>query len=111
MAHLLHHFHVRKRVHRKLEKYPHPDRLKRFLDRLIYFVVFAAPFATIPQVYKIWIGQDAAGVSLIAWFSYILICLVWLVYGILHKEKPIIFANTGYIIVNILVFLGTLIYG
>ena len=44
-----HHFHVRKRVHKNLEKYPHPDKWKNFLDRFIIFIAMFGPIMTLPQ--------------------------------------------------------------
>ena len=44
MTEAIHHYHKRKRVHKKLEKYPHPDKFKRFFDKLIYFIGVFGPY-------------------------------------------------------------------
>jgi len=106
----LHHFHKRKRIHQKHEPYPHPNKLKRFIDKFIYVVSIIGMVFTIPQITKIWIGKTAAGVSLISWVSYLFGAVFWLAYGILHKEKPIIFSYSIWILLEISIILGILVY-
>ncbi len=106
----LHHFHVRKRIHQKYEKFPHPNKLKRIVDKLIYGITFFGIIMTLPQLQKIWLEHNAAGVSALSWSAYSIASAFWLTYGILHREKPIIFANFFYLILNSLVVVGTLIY-
>ena len=107
----LYHYHIRKRIHQKYEEFPHPDKLKRTMDKIIYVVVILGPLMNIPQLFKIWYYKDASGVSVVSWFGFSIFSAVWLFYGILHKEKPIIFMNIGLIIVQILIAVGALIYG
>ncbi len=106
-----HHKHIRKRVHQNLEEYPHPDRLKNSVDKLVYIAGFFGLAMTIPQVAKIWIGQNASGVAVESWISYLFIGIVMIAYGILHKEKPLIVTYTCWIIFYVLIIVGTLFYG
>ena len=106
-----HHFTIRKRVYQKHEPYPHPDKFKRFFDKIIYLVGIVGPVMTIPQLMKIWIDKNAQGVSAISWMAYLLTAICWMAYGIIHKEKPIILTYVFWIILDILVVVGTLIYG
>ncbi|MBI2151364.1 hypothetical protein HYU21_01405 [Candidatus Woesearchaeota archaeon] len=57
------------------EKYPHPKPLFRFIDHLMIIMAVAAPLATVPQIYKVWIEQNTQGVSLLSWGMYSLIGL------------------------------------
>ena len=107
----LHHAHKRKRIEQKHENYPHPDKLKRFMDRAIYVVGIFGPIMTIPQLANIWIYKNAAGVSLISWTAYLITALFWLIYGIIHKEKPIILTYSIWILLDILIVAGILMYG
>jgi|TARA_Y100000034_G_scaffold33959_1_gene41619 MtN3 and saliva related transmembrane protein len=104
------HFHLRKRIHQKKEKYPHPKKSKRIVDKAIYFVAIIGPLMNIPQLMKIWVDKNATGISIISWVGFALTAFVWLIYGILHKEKPIILANIMYIILQIGIIVGALIY-
>lgn len=107
----LHHFYKRKRIHEKHEPYPHPQKFKRIMDKLIYVVGIVGPIFTLPQLFKIWIGKNATGVSAISWFTFFIAALFWLIYGIAHKEKPIIFVYGIWAVLDFLIFLGTLLYG
>lgn len=106
-----HHLHVRKRIYKKHERYPHPDKLKRYFDEAIYVVAILGPVTNIPQFLKVWIYKDASGVSLISWTGFSILSVVWLVYGILHKEKPIIITNIFLIWINAAIALGAFLYG
>lgn len=105
-----HHFHKRVRIHQKHEPYPHPNKWKNLMDRLIYFVAAFGIIMTIPQVARVWFEQNAAGVSAVSWFAYTLTSMFWLTYGIMHKEKPIIFTYFLWVIMNLLVAVGALLY-
>ena len=107
----LHHFHKRKRIYKKKEPYPHPDRLKRVMDRLIYLVGIMGPVMTIPQLMQIWVERTAAGVSPISWGAYLIVALFWVMYGIIHKEKPIIIIYSAWVVLDIFIVAGTLLYG
>jgi len=110
MDKVLHHLHKRKRIYQRHEQYPHPDALKRFVDRVVYAVGILGPLTGLAQVTKIWIHKDASGVSMILFGSSALFSIVWIVYGILHKELPITMMYILWFIVNSLVVVGTLLY-
>lgn len=107
----LHHFHRRIRIHQKHEPYPHPDKWKRFMDKAIYVVSIFGPIMTIPQVKIIWIDKNASSISVISWIAYLIAAIFWLIYGIMHREKPIIFLNIIWIFLQLSIIVGTLIYG
>lgn len=66
---------------------------------------------TIPQLTKIWVEKNASGVSAVSWGAYLVTAIFWLLYGILHKEKPIIFTYSAWIVLEILIVIGTITYG
>ncbi|HLG23757.1 MAG TPA: SemiSWEET family transporter [Candidatus Nanoarchaeia archaeon] len=107
----LHHLHLRKRIHQKHEEYPHPEKWKRIVDRLAYVSIVFGIVMTLPQVWKIFGSQNAQGVSAPSWGAYTINSAFWLAYGIMHKEKPIIFANVAFLFLNGLVFMGAVMYG
>lgn len=107
----LHHRHLRKRIYVNLEKYPHPDFFKRALDVMVYVVGFLGPAFTIPQIWGIYAGANASGVSALTWGAYALFDIVWIVYGIVHKERIITFTYVLWLIMNGVVAVGALIYG
>lgn len=111
LDHGLYHFHKRKRIHQKLEPYPHPDKWKRLMDNLIYVVGIFGPVMTIPQLIKIWVEKNASGVSAISWAAYLIASLFWLAYGVMHREWPIIFNAVLWVVLEILIIIGAIVYG
>lgn len=106
----LHHFLSRKFLYQKLEPYPHPEKYKRILDKIVYVAGIAGPVMTIPQVLIIWMEKNASGTSLITWISYTIITFFWLLYGLAHKEKPIIISNALWIVFEIVIVIGIYMY-
>jgi len=80
------------------------------MDQAIYLVGLLGPILTLPQVMIIWVQQNASGVSLVSWIAYLVTACFWLTYGIMHKEKPIIFTNSIWIMLDILIIIGIIIY-
>ena len=111
MTNALHHLEIRKRIYQKHEKYPHPNKLKRLVDNLIYFIGIVGPLLALPQAFTIWTTRNAANVSLLSWSGFLVISVFWTIYGVIHKEKPIIVSSSLYTIINAIVVLGILVYG
>ena len=104
------HLHLRKRISRALEPYPARSRWKRLLDRAVYMAGIVGPIMTIPQIALIYIGRDAAGVSPISWLAWMLLDIPWILYGLAHKERPIVTTYSLWLFCNGLVFIGALLY-
>ena len=100
------HFHLRKR----LAKQPPKDRVKLLVDKIVYVIAFVNPIMNLPQLLKIWINQDAAGISLVSWCSFALFSIIWFFYGVVHKEKPIIIMNASLFVVQVGIIIGTLLH-
>jgi uncharacterized protein with PQ loop repeat len=65
---------------------------------------------TLPQIIKVYTIQNVAGLSFLTWLMYSIMDIPWIVYGIVHKEKPIVVAYVGWLLVNSIVAIGILIY-
>lgn len=113
----IYHIHRRRRVHRKkfyknkYQPYPHPDRFKRVVDYLVYAVTIFVPTMTALQASKIWLEKDAEGISIVTWGGFASANVVWILYGILHKEKPLIFMYISLFIFNVSIVIGAILYG
>jgi len=105
------HQHIRKRIYKKFEEYPHPDKLRSLVDKSVYLAGFFGLAMTIPQITKIWIEKNAAGVSVITWASYLVIGAAMISYGVVHKEKPLIITYILWEIFYVFIVVGALIYG
>lgn len=89
----------------------HTKNRNKWIDKIIYPVSIIGQILTIPQITKIWIEHNASGVSAISWGYYTIACCFWLVYGVVHKEKPLIFSYSVWILLNLIVTIGALLYG
>ena len=99
---------LRKRIHQKKEAYPHPTLIGRALDKVIYSSAIILPLLNTIQLYQIWSTHSTDGLSLLAWIGFSFFSLMWMFYGIVHKEKPITFLNAGLFIVQTLIALSIL---
>ena len=111
MTHVVHHYHKRKRIYQNYEPYPHPDKTKRVMDKIMYVVGIVGPVMTIPQTLDIFMKKSAAGLSFISWFTYFVLSFFWLAYSIMHREKPLILTSVLWIFLHFLIVIGILMYG
>jgi uncharacterized protein with PQ loop repeat len=65
---------------------------------------------TVPQVWVIWIGHNASGVSLVSWLSYLVAACLWFVHGLQRHDKSIYLACVAWILVDGAVVVGILRY-
>jgi uncharacterized protein with PQ loop repeat len=86
---------------------PSPRLVKRLLGGLSIFTLVM----TIPQVLTIWVTHQAAGVSMLSWGAYLLSAAVWLWYGVQKRDKNIYLPCIGWLVLDIAVIVGALVYG
>jgi uncharacterized protein with PQ loop repeat len=66
---------------------------------------------TVPQVWTLWVGHDARGVSGLSWAAYLLAACLWFVYGLQKRDKTIYLACVGWVVLDAAVVAGVMIYG
>jgi len=66
---------------------------------------------TVPQVLTIWLGRQAAGVSLLSWSAYLLSALVWFWYGWMKRDRNIYLPCIGWIVLDGAVVAGAIVFG
>jgi uncharacterized protein with PQ loop repeat len=108
---MLHHLHLRKRKIKGLEPYPARSAGMRMLDAAVYIAGIIGPLMALPQVILVYVGQDATGLSPVSWFAWAILDIPWILYGFVHKERPIIIAYTLWLLINLSVGIGAIIYG
>jgi uncharacterized protein with PQ loop repeat len=81
--------------------------LRRLLGGMSIFTLLM----TVPQVLTIWVGQQAAGVSVLSWGAYLLSALLWFWFGLMKRDKNIYLPCVGWIILNGAVIAGAIVYG
>ena len=104
------HFHKRKRIYQKYEPYPSSNKWKSFVDKSVYLIAIVSPIMTLPQLIKIWTEKSSQGLSIMTWGTYLIASSIWMVYGIIHKEKPIVFTNVLWIVLQTIIVIGVLMY-
>jgi len=96
---------------RTLHDYPSKKRYVRAYDRFLLFFAVLAPLASIPQVAQVFFHRSVDGLSFSSWLAYALITIPWLVYGLIHREKPIIITYIMLLLLNSAIVVGIVIYG
>lgn len=90
---------------------PAQKKISKFLTDTILFFSIAGPAMTLPQVFKIYAEQSAAGLSPITWIGYFFLAIFWLSYGVFIKNKPIVLTNFLWIIMHASILIGIYMYG
>ncbi len=86
----------------------HPETaLRRLLGGMSIFTLLM----TVPQVLTIWVGHQAAGVSVWSWGAYLLSALLWFWFGIQKRDRNIYLPCVGWIALDGAVILGAVVYG
>jgi uncharacterized protein with PQ loop repeat len=75
------------------------------MDGMAYAAGLAGNLAAVPQVIRVWQGS-APGVSIDTWVMYLILAVVWLVYAVKIKQRPLILAQIGSLVVNLSVVIG-----
>ena len=70
-----------------------------------------APFTALPQILKIFIEQNAAGVSLLSWSLFVLFAIPFIIWGIVQRDAPIAVTYSLWATADLVVVIGVLIYG
>ena len=97
---------LRKRVIAK-----NPSASTRLLDKIVLIIAFLAPLVEIPQLLEIYVNKAAQNVSMLTWGLFVVFGIPWLLYGIAHKEKPIIILYALWIIIDSAIVIGIIMYG
>lgn len=84
------------------------EKSERLFDKFIVPLALITPFMTVPQVYNVWTKGSVDGVSVSTWLGYAVGAGFWVIYGFIHKEKPILIANSLLFIFDIAIVLGVL---
>jgi uncharacterized protein with PQ loop repeat len=83
---------------------------KPSLETFVLVMGIIEPLFTLPQAYTVWVRQETAGVSLLTWVFFTIASIVWLIYGISIKNKPIVASYALYTVLNSFLVIGLLIH-
>jgi uncharacterized protein with PQ loop repeat len=83
------------------------DPLRKLLGGMSVFTMLM----TVPQVLTIWVGHQAAGVSLLSWSAYLLSALLWFWHGLRSGDINIYLPCIGWAALDGAVIVGAVLYG
>jgi uncharacterized protein with PQ loop repeat len=86
---------------------PSDTKLRSLLGGMSIFTMVM----TVPQVLAIWVGHQAAGVSIVSWAAYLVAALLWLLFGLRRHDKNIYLPCLGWIALDAAVIAGAVVYG
>jgi len=90
--------------------YPSKRKNIALLDRIVLLLACVAPIFEIPQLLEIYLNKSAVNVSIITWGFFSLMAIPWFLYGIVHKEKPIIVLYLLWFLIDTTTLIGILMY-
>jgi uncharacterized protein with PQ loop repeat len=80
------------------------------MARVAYVVALCGPLSSVPQMWEIWADRDAAGVSLVTWTLFLVTSVVWLLYGIVKSDRPLILSNAIWVVCEAIIMVGAFLY-
>lgn len=80
------------------------------LDRVLGLMSIFTMLMTIPQVLTIWVGQQAAGVSVVSWSAYLVSAILWFWYGLRKGDRNIYLPCVGWVGLDAAVIVGALVH-
>lgn len=78
--------------------------------KLVYIFGLATPLFMIPQAVAIFFNKNAANISLVMWSFFLLADVVWIIYGVHHKIRPLVYSHALYFIVESVIIAGIVLY-
>jgi uncharacterized protein with PQ loop repeat len=90
---------------------PGADASKGPLEKVLPLLSIVTMVMTVPQIWTIWVAHNAAGVSLLAWGTYLLAACLWFIHGLKKRDKTIWVACIGWVLLDAAVVVGVLVYG
>ncbi|MFC1768833.1 hypothetical protein ACFLZX_03645 [Nanoarchaeota archaeon] len=101
--------HTALHIHQRIRKID-PKKIK-LLDNICLITAILMPLTATPQIYKIWVYQNASGVSLLMWALYSILIIPMFFYSVVHRARPLIILNLMWFLFSIAIIVGVILYG
>ena len=82
----------------------------KLIGKVAYMVALVGPLSSVPQIYEIWSERNAAGVSFVTWTLFLLTSLVWLLYAMSKRDRPLIISNALWIVGEVIIMVGAALF-
>jgi len=96
------------RVRLKLYKLNHKQQ-RQLIRRSVLAVAIIEPIATFPQIIEVWVNKQTSGVSIHTWGLYAFAAIIWLMYGLQIKDKPLIISSCLWVLMDSVVAVGVVV--
>ena len=80
------------------------------IGKVAYIVALVGPLSSVPQIYEIWTERNASGVSFVTWTLFLLTSVVWLLYGVAKRDRPLIISNALWVVGEAIIMVGAALY-
>lgn len=96
--------------HKQQLKKIHKTPKKEIFDYIVYFFTIATPLFELPQAYAIYANRSAEDVSLLTWSFFLIDNFVWIIYALKRKVIPLLVTTALYLILEIIIVVGIILY-
>ena len=86
------------------------SRSETLFSRVLGATSIFTMLMTVPQVLAIWVGHQAAGVSVVSWSAYLVSAVLWFWYGFRKGDKNIYLPCVGWVGLDAAVIVGAIVY-
>lgn len=83
---------------------------KKQLERFALVAGIVQPLITLPQIVTIYTSKSAEDVSLLTWIGYLIFGLIFLLYGLVFKLRPIWAGQIMWVTMQCTVVVGIILY-
>jgi uncharacterized protein with PQ loop repeat len=98
MSHHTHHFYLTKK------------KEKLIINRICAVFAVFMPLTTLPQIIMLYTTHNASGLSLLMWVLYSIGVIPFLLFGIIHRHSQLVVLNTLWLLVQITMIVGIVIF-
>jgi uncharacterized protein with PQ loop repeat len=78
------------------------------LDRVTHLAGAVLPLLTLPQAWAVWAEGRVEGVSLTTWAAYLVVSLLFVVYGARHRSSLLLVTYIPFVVVEVAIVAGLL---
>ncbi len=89
---------------------PLRERIEPLMGKVLGGMSVFTMLMTVPQVWAIWVGHEASGVSIVSWAAYLLSAVLWFWHGLQQGDRNIYLPCIGWIGLDSAVIVGAILY-
>lgn len=91
-------------------KHPIHKKPVSTFEKFVLLIAIIEPLSTLPQIFDLYTSKDASSLSLLSWVLFAGASVVWLVYGLKIKSRPLIASSLLWITTELILMAGIVLY-